>query len=121
MPLRIPKRLQEHGSSPAHKRAPMQEAEVAKRTGGRTVPGSGNGYTKGDCRKRGVVRIECKTTSARSFSVTIDMLNKLETAAAIAGEFPVLVVEFLKDGKPWRSVCITTDSLLDKLEALESL
>ena len=121
MPLRTPKRLQQFGNSEAHKRSSKQEAEVAKRTGSRLTPGSGNQLTKGDCRKRGIVRIECKTTSSKSFTVTLDMLNKLETAAAIAGEYPVLVVEFLRNGKPWRSVCITDDSLLDKIQQLDTL
>jgi Holliday junction resolvase len=121
MPLRTPKRLQPVGNSDAHKRSTYQEREVAKRTGSRLTSGSGNQSVKGDCRKRGIVRIECKTTSSKSFTVTLDMLNKLETAANIAGEYPVLVVEFLRDGKPWRSVCITDDSLLDKIQQLDIL
>ena len=118
MPLRTPKRLQQHGSSAAHKRSAYQEKEVAERTKSRLVRGSGNQHVKGDCRKRGVVRIECKTTSSKSFSVTLDMLDKLEAAASISNERPVLVVEFLKNGKPWRSVCIVDDSLLDELSDL---
>ena len=118
MPLRTPKRLMAHGNSDAHKRSSHQEKEVAKRTGSKQTSGSGNQYEKGDCRKRGVVRIECKTTSSKSFSVTMDMLDKLEMSAAISSELPVLVIEFLKNGKPWRSVCITTDSLLDRISDL---
>jgi len=121
MGLKTPKRLQEFGHSVAHKRASNQELEVANRTGGKRVAGSGNGITKGDCRKRGIARIECKTTSAKSFSVNLAMLNKIETAAEIAGEFPVLVIEFLRDGKPWRSVCVTSEALLDKLAELDKL
>lgn len=115
--MKTPKRLQTF-ASPAHARSKRQEAEIAKRTGSKLTAGSGNQSEKGDCRRRGVARIECKTTSSKSFSVTLEMLNKLETAAAISDEFPVLVVEFLKGGKPWRSVCITTDSLLDKISKL---
>lgn len=119
MTLRVPKRLQEHGKSAAHKRSSSQEKEVAARTGSRLTAGSGNQSVKGDCRKRGVLRIECKTTSAKSFSVTLEMLDKLEAAATVAGERPVLVVEFLRGGKPWRSVCIVDDSLLDELSELK--
>mgnify|MGYP003627942925 CR=1 FL=1 len=118
MSLKTPKRLERDKRSPAHKRAPRQEAEVAKRTGSKLTAGSGNQTTKGDCRKRGVVRIECKTTSAKSFSVTMDTINKLETAAAISNELPILVIEFLKGGKPWRSVCVTTEELLDRVQDL---
>ena len=118
MPLRIPKRLQQHGNSEAHKRSGYQEKEVAERTNSRLVRGSGNQHVKGDCRKRGVARIECKTTSSKSFSVTLDMLDKLEAASRVSGERPVLVIEFLKNGKPWRSVCIVDDSLLDEIANL---
>jgi Holliday junction resolvase len=117
--MRIPKRMKPFGNSKAQDRSRHQEKEVAKRIGGRQVRGSGSGTEKGDARKRGIVRIECKTTERRSFSVNLAMLNKLETAADISGELPVLVIEFLKDGKPWRSVCITTDSLLDRIKELE--
>ena len=119
MPLRIPKRLAAHGNSIAQKRSSEQEREVAERTKSRLVRGSGNQHVKGDCRKRGVARIECKTTSSKSFSVTLDMLDKLEAAARVSHERPVLVVEFLKNGKPWRSVCIVDDSLLDELAELQ--
>lgn len=102
----------------AHKRSVSQEKEVAERTKSRLVRGSGNQHVKGDCRRKGVVRIECKTTAAKSFTVTLDMLDKLEAAASISSERPVLVVEFLKNGKPWRSVCIVDDSLLDELSNL---
>lgn len=91
---------------------------MAKRTRTKITVGSGNQTVKGDCRRKNVVRIECKTTSSKSFSVTLDMLDKLETAAAVSGEYPVLVVEFLKNGKPWRSVCIVDDSILDRIANL---
>jgi hypothetical protein len=118
MPLSQPKRLAEFGNSVAHKRSRYQEKEVAKRTKSKLTSGSGNQYEKGDCRKRGIARIECKSTSAKSFSVNLEMINKLETAAALSGEIPVLVIEFLRDGKPWRTVCITDDSILDRIADL---
>lgn len=118
MPLRTPKRLQQKGSSAAHKRSSQQEKEVADRTKSRLVRGSGNQHVKGDVRKRGIARIECKTTTKKSFSVTLDMLNKIEEAARLSDELPVIVVEFLRNEKPWRSVCIVDDSLLDELANL---
>lgn len=82
----------------SHKRSKVQEQETAKRVGGRTTPASGAGSVKGDVRKTRVLRIECKTTKNKSFSVTREMVEKLELAATLAGEMPVLVIEF-NDGR----------------------
>jgi len=71
-------------------RAKEQEREVAKRL----VPRSGAGDVKGDVRVRNVIRIECKTTKNASFSVTLDMVRKIEDAAVAAGEMPAIIVEF---------------------------
>lgn len=82
----------------SHKRAPKQEKAVALRIGGRVTPASGAREVKGDVRLKGVVRVECKTTKHKSFSVTREMLAKIEDAAVMTGELPVLIVEFT-DGK----------------------
>lgn len=104
MALPTPKRLQ--GASPAHRRAPKQERELAIKFGGRVTKGSGNQSEKGDVRVKGVTRIEAKTTSAKSFSVTREMIAKIENAALGGGEIPALVIEFLgPDGKP-QSSCL---------------
>ncbi len=79
----------------AHRRAPKQERELARRVGGQQVRGSGCGNEKGDVRIKGVARIEAKTTSHASFSVTKAMVEKIERAALSCGEVPVIVVEFL--------------------------
>ncbi|UGV19934.1 primase [Pseudomonas phage Pa BHU-15] len=78
----------------SHRRSKTQEREVAKRVGGRLTPASGAREVKGDVRVKRVVRIECKTTKNKSFSVTREMIEKLEMAATLSGEMPVLVVEF---------------------------
>lgn len=78
----------------SHRRAKKQERDIAKSTGGRLVPASGARDTKGDVRLKGVARIEAKTTKNKSFSVTIDMIDKLETAIMNAGEVPVFIIEF---------------------------
>lgn len=84
--------------SKSHLRASKQERELAKRLGGKVTPGSGNKAVKGDVRMRGVARIECKTTQHRSFSVTLDMVRKIEDAALATDEVPIIVVEF-NDGQ----------------------
>jgi hypothetical protein len=104
--MKIPKRIKgKHTAS--HRRSPRQEAELAKRTGGRVTRGSGCGNEKGDIRIKGIARIEAKTTKHKSFSVTQEMLDKIEEAAITSGELPALVIEFLDDkGKPTREVAV---------------
>ena len=104
--MKIPKRLKgKHTAS--HARSPQQEAELAKRTGGKVTRGSGCGNEKGDVRIKGVARIEAKTTMRKSFSVTQEMLDKIEEAALTTGELPALVIEFIdKKGKKLREVAV---------------
>lgn len=65
---------------------------------GRRTAGSGSKMEKGDVRIRGVMRIEAKTTKHKSFSVTLEMIEKIEDAALPATEIPAIVIEF-NDGK----------------------
>lgn len=102
--------------SPSHKRAPKMEKELAKRVGGKITPGSGNKDVKGDVRKRGVVRIEAKTTKNKSFSVTLEMIAKIEEAALSCAELPIIVVEFNDgNGKKVREVAVVPTYVLDSL------
>lgn len=86
--------------SEAHRRAPAQEKEMAARIGGKTTPASGARDMKGDVRLKSITRLECKTTTKKSFSVTRDMLKKIENASVGSGELPVFVVEFLDGNRP---------------------
>jgi hypothetical protein len=108
MTLRTPKRLA--GASPAHARARTQEKGLAQRIGGRTTRGSGSGYEQGDVRLHKVVRVEAKTTRHASFSVTEELIDKLEAAVVGAGEIPILQVE-LRLGA--RKVIVMPDWALD--------
>jgi hypothetical protein len=81
--------------TPSHARSKVQEAGLAKRVGGVVVKGSGSGDERGDVRLKGVVRIEAKTTAAASFSVTVDIIRKLNNAVAGTKEIPILEVEIL--------------------------
>jgi Holliday junction resolvase len=110
----------EHGSgkqSLAHRRAPKQERELAKRSGGRLTPGSGSKTQKGDVRNAyGVFRIEAKTTMKKSFSVTREMVRKIEDASLPNGEVPAIVIEFLNDeGEPVMEVAVVPTYLLENL------
>lgn len=115
--MKLPKRLiGKHSAS--HARAPKQEKTVATRLGGRTVRGSGSGNEKGDVRVSGVVRVECKTTTAGSFRVTTEMLDKLRKAIHGTGEVPCMVVEFLQpDGTVSGSVAVLPMWCLETLIA----
>ena len=119
MPLAKPKRLKQDGSTLSHHRSRRQEGEVAKRIGGRKTPASGALSEKGDVRLKGVVRIECKTTMHKSFSITREMLGKIEDAALSSGELPALVIEFLNDkGNPIGAVAVMPVWVLDTVANL---
>ncbi len=109
--IAVPKRMRGVKKA-AHARSPKQEKELAERLGGKRVKGSGSGFDKGDVRIKGVALIEAKCTSKNSFSVTQDMLDKLENAALAQGELPVLQIEFLNNK---RRVCVVPEWVLDML------
>lgn len=104
------------GRSPSHDRARKQERELAKRVGGRVTPGSGAFSLKGDVRVKSLMRIEAKTTKNKSFSVTLEMIEKIEEAALSHGEVPVIVVEFNDgNGKKLKEVAVIPAYVLDQL------
>jgi hypothetical protein len=97
----------------SHVRADAQEEEWAERIGGRRVPGSGSGPRKGDV-ESGVWRLECKTTGKKSFTVTREMIQKIEEAALAHGETPAIIVEFNDgNGKKEIEVAIIPTWVLD--------
>lgn len=109
-------RDKEHGT-PAYRRSSKQERQLAIKVGGRVTAGSGNQIEKGDVRVKGVLRIEAKTTQNKSFSVTIDMIEKIESAAATGGEMPVIAIDFISlQGKVIKSVCVCPSYVLDVLK-----
>lgn len=102
-------RVSGNGRSAAHKRSAKQEKELAKRGGGSRVPGSGSSYQKGDVKKfGGIYRVEAKTTSKKSFSITASMIEKITDAALPNGELPAIIVEFIDpdSGKPIHEVAV---------------
>jgi len=119
MTLKLPKRSKLISTS--HFRSKTQERELAKRIGGVTTPASGAKDIKGDARKKRVVRIEAKTTKNNSFSVTREMVQKIEAAALAATEMPVLFIEFNTNGKKDFAVCVVPEYVLDMIcEAKEN-
>ena len=80
--------------SNSHRRSKRQEKQLSLAMSAKQTPASGSRDVKGDLRVKGVARIEAKTTKNKSFSVTMDMVEKIESAAVASGEMPAIVVEF---------------------------
>jgi Holliday junction resolvase len=90
---------------------------LARRFSGEKVPGSGSGSQKGDVKKAfGVFRIEAKTTKKKSFSVTKEMIEKIEVAALTTNELPVIIIEFIDEfGNPEKEVAILPTYALEAI------
>jgi Holliday junction resolvase len=102
--------------SNSHRRSKKQEKEIATKIGGKITPASGSREVKGDVRLKGIVRVECKTTKNKSFSVTLEMVEKIEDAAVEAGEMPVLIVEFTDGfGRKIKEVAVCPTYVLDSI------
>ncbi len=102
----------------SYRRSRKQERELAGRLGGQLTAASGSKMEKGDVRIKGIMRIEAKTTKHRSFSVTLDMVHKIEEAAMSGGgEVPVIAIEFINDqGIPVAEVAVVPMYVLDLLK-----
>lgn len=84
---------------------------------GRRTAGSGSKMEKGDVRIPGVMRIEAKTTKHKSFSVTLEMIEKIEDAALPATEIPAIVVEFNDgNGRKLKEVAIVPTYALEMVK-----
>lgn len=109
------KRDERHGN-PSYRRARKQEKQLAIRVGGRTTAASGSKAEKGDVRKKRVLRLEAKTTKNKSFSVTLEMIQKIEDAALQSDELPIILVEFNNGmGKKLKEVVICPSYVLDEI------
>lgn len=96
------------------------EKALAEKVGGRRTAGSGNKKEKGDVRLNGVLRIEHKATQKKSFSVTLEMLEKIELAARGCDEIPLLVVEFLDErgvSTGYKIACVPFQDIMDLIDA----
>ena len=108
------------GNTPSHHRSRKQEKELAKRTGGRTTLASGSLSVKGDVRLKGILRIEAKTTNKKSFSVTLEMMEKIEQASLSCNELPVIVVEFNDgNGRKLKELAVVPTYVLSLLGRIE--
>ena len=82
------------GRSDNQRRSRDQEKRAAARYGGRVQAGSGSSWRgKGDFVEEGKHRGECKLTRAKSFSLKLNELLKLEKEAT-GMELPLFEIEF---------------------------
>ena len=95
------------------------EKKIAKDVGGRRTTGSGNKLEKCDVRLNGVLRIEHKATGNKSFSVTREMLEKIELAARGCDEIPILVVEFLDERGKSTGIKVAITPFQDILDLID--
>lgn len=74
----------------------MQERRTAQDLGGRVQKGSGSSdFAKSDVRRALDIRAECKTTSAKSYTLKLSDWSKIQMEALQGGmEAPVMQVEF---------------------------
>lgn len=109
------------GRTTHQKRSQDQEDRAAKRYGARTQPGSGSRPgTKGDLRKRGVLRGECKETTAKSYTLKLAELLKLQREAS-TDELPLFEIEFQGVHPYQRFIILPDNAFVAMTERQESL
>lgn len=75
------------------RRSRAQERRTAQETGGRTTPGSGNTFVRGNDVVTHRWSIECKTTVAKGYRLTLDALQGAERHALLDGREMVFQIE----------------------------
>lgn len=64
----------------------------------------------------GLFRVEAKTTQRKSFSVTREMIQKVEEAALSNQELPAIIIEFIDEvGKPQMEVAVVPTYVLEEI------
>lgn len=105
------------GKTDNQKRSRKQEGRTAKRMGGSVQPGSGAGRAKGDVRVPWHARVECKLTRAKSFSLKLSELEKIEKEV-VPPEMPIFEIEF-QGVTPHKRYAVIPGWLLDSFMNLE--
>jgi ribosomal protein L44E len=105
------------GKTNSQKRSRRQEKRAARRIGGKVQPASGAGQAKGDVRLAGHTRMECKFTRAKSYSLKLEELKKIEQEAG-PGEQPVFEIEF-QGVYPHERYVVLPGWLYDHLDSLQ--
>jgi hypothetical protein len=75
------------------RRSRRQEKQTADDLGGRVTPGSGNTVLHGNDVFNKTLSVECKTTLAKGYRLTLDTLRGAEIKAAQDGREMVMQIE----------------------------
>lgn len=94
--------------------ANQHENEVADAFGGHVTPMSGAGWiSKGDVRSRHEY-VECKATEARSYSVSLKLLQDVQRQGLLCERIGVLNIKFMPFGtRPSRWVVLSEEDYLE--------
>lgn len=69
------------------RKSALQERRAAEDLGARVQPGSGApAFYKGDVRKQGDLRVECKTTSKKAYALKLSEIEKIKSEALMGGD-----------------------------------
>jgi len=103
------------------RKSQLQEKRTARDLGGRVQPGSGaRDFAKGDVRKVGKVRVECKTTGAKSYALKISEIQKIKAESLNGFEDWAMQIEFQGGlGNNKKVAVIDWNSYLDMLDSTE--
>lgn len=95
-------------------RSLAQEKKAEQRYGARRQPASGAmPHSKSDLRDSGRIRVECKFTRAKSFTLKLEELKKLEREKT-GDEHPVFEIEFQAE-KPFKRYVVIPQWLYSHL------
>ena len=101
-------------SNDNQRRSQTQEKQAEQRYGARRQPASGAlPHAKSDLRDPGRVRVECKFTRAKSFTLKLEELKKLERERT-GDEHPVFEIEFQCE-KPFKRYVVIPQWLYSHL------
>lgn len=95
------------------RRSRRQERDTAAEFGGRRNPGSGNTPLHGNDVRTDLLSIECKTTTAKGYRLTLDELQAAERHALLDGR----EMAFIIDIKGHEYAVVTKDFLLELLDS----
>ena len=98
----------------AKKRSKRQEQRVADRFGGRTTPGSGNGWAQKNDVRTSEISFEMKYTDKKQFTLKADELERGEKHAILDGRDFVFGIEM--NGRTW---CVISGDEYASLRGLD--
>lgn len=93
--LRVSKENQ-NKKSLSHARSSLQERDIRDKMQAILTRGSGSGHDKLDVKIPGLLRVECKNTTKKSYKLKLDDLKKMYQGCK-DGEVPFMEIEFIDE------------------------